>query len=95
MDSGRRILYRPEHVAQMRERLRGVLDEAKADLHAMHERHVAELEELRREVAELRSILAIVVSVTRQHAESDLASLRRQLETALARLERDPRKPLN
>ena len=35
------------------------------------------------------------MTVLRQQAESNLASLRRQLEVALARLERDPRKPLN
>jgi len=92
MNSGRRVLYHPEHVAK----LRGVLDDAKADLHAMHERRVAELAELRRELDELRSILALVVSVTRQQAEADLASLRRQLETALVRLERrDPAQPLH
>jgi hypothetical protein len=36
-----------------------------------------------------------MMTVLRAQAESELASLRRQLETQLARIERDPRKPLN
>jgi hypothetical protein len=88
--SGNRILYRPEHVA----RLRGVLNSAREDLREMHAKHLAELADLRAELGELREILAIVVGVARQQAETDVATLRRQLEYALARLER-PAGPLH
>jgi len=91
MDNARRVLYRPEHVAA----LRGVLARAKADLHEMHFRHLCELADLRREVGELREALQLVMSITRQQVEADVASMRRQLELALARVERDPRKPLH
>ena len=91
-----RLLYHPHHVQALRGRLRGVLDEAKADLHAMHRRHVAELAELRAELAELRSIFQDVVRTLRVQAETDVATLRRQLETALVRLERrDSAQPLH
>jgi hypothetical protein len=88
--TARRVLYHPDHVA----RLRSVLAEAKSDLHEMHERHVAELNALRGELDELREILAIVVDAARSQAESNVATLRRQLEYALARLER-PNKSLH
>jgi len=93
MGDGRRVvLYHPKYVEGFRVALR----EARADLVAMHERHLAELADLRAEVAELRSILADVVRLSREKAEGDLVALRRQLETALGRLERrDPAQPLH
>jgi hypothetical protein len=84
-------LYHPKYVMA----LRNFLAEAKSDLREMHRRHLAELAQLRVEVAELRAVLALVVSVSRQQAETDIATLRQRLECALARIERDPAKPLN
>jgi hypothetical protein len=91
MDNGRRILYSPQFVDGFRVALR----EAKADLQEMHFRHLCELAELRREVGELRSILQDVIWASREKADADVAGLRHELETALARLERNPNKPLN
>jgi hypothetical protein len=89
-----RLLYSPHHVEAYRIALR----EAKDDLREMHERHTAEMESLRGELRELREILTILVAVGRSQVEGELAGLRRQLETQLARLarlERDPQKPLH
>src|SRR6516165_7788041 len=61
MVSGRRPLYSPQYVAGFR----NALAEARGDLAELHHRHLAELQQLRHEVAELREILAIVVSVAR------------------------------
>jgi hypothetical protein len=90
-----RVLYHPRHVQALRERLRGVLDEAKNDLHAMHEQHVAELADLRGELDELREILSLLVTLRREQAEDDIASLRAQLERALIRLAHRDGKPLH
>lgn len=86
MDSGRRILLHPRYIEGFRVALR----EARGDLHEMHYRHLCELAALRAEVAELREILSMIVGTLRTQAETDLATLRRQLERALARIERDP-----
>jgi len=91
MHSGRPLLYSPQYVHGFRIALR----EARADLHEMHVRHLCELAGLRHEVNELRDVVQLVVSILRQQAKTDVASLRRQLEVALARLERDPAAPLN
>jgi hypothetical protein len=98
MDDRRVVLYHPRYVAAFR----NLLAEAKNDLHAVHERHVAEheryvaeLADLHREVVELREIMQLIVGTLRTQAESDVATLRRQLETALARIERDQQKPLH
>jgi hypothetical protein len=61
----------------------------------MHARHVAELAALRNEIDELRDVLQLVVGILRVQAESDVRTLRRQLTAVLARLERDPAKPLH
>lgn len=85
------LLYSPQYLAA----LRNTLAAAKADLHEMHFRHLCGLADLRKEIAELRSILADVVAL-RTQAETDVATLRRQLETALVKLaQRDPQKPLH
>jgi len=90
--TARRIVYTPEHV----QRFRNALAEARADLRESHSRFLAEIAELRREVAELRSIMQDVVRASRVKAADDVASLRHELETALARLERrDPALPLH
>jgi uncharacterized protein Yka (UPF0111/DUF47 family) len=93
MDSSRRVvLYHPRYV----EGFRAALREARADLAALHFRHLCELQDLRREVDELRSIFEDVVHTLRQQAESDVDQLRRQLMAALVRLQRrDPNTPLH
>jgi hypothetical protein len=91
-NNGRRLLLHPSVV----ERYRVALREARDDLDEMHCRHLNELEDLRREVAELRSIFQDVVATLRQQAEQDVHALRAKLEAALARLERrDPTQPLH
>ena len=89
--NGRRLLVNSERVEVIRIALRA----ARADLDEMHARHLRELAGLRHEVNELRDVVQLVVSILRQQAKTDVASLRRQLEVALARLERDPAAPLN
>ena len=69
--------------------------ETNADLHEMFCRRLDELNALRGEIAEVRSIFLDVVTTLRMQAEADVATLRRRLEIALARLERDPTRPLN
>jgi len=92
MSNGRPVvLYHPQYL----EGFRNALREARADLHQLHFNHLCELADVRAELKVLREVLEVVVSVTRQQAEGNLASLRRQLEVALARIERDPRKPLH
>jgi len=86
--TGRRVVYTAERVHAMAAAMR-------ADLVAMHERHLAELIALRAEVAELRGILQDVVRASRMKAEDDVHALRRELERALVGLERDPNKPLH
>ena len=88
MDNSRRVLlYRPRYIQGVRNSLANTLAEARADLHDMHFKHLCELADLRREIGELRSILGDVVTTLRTQAESDVATLRRQLETALAKLD--------
>jgi hypothetical protein len=65
-----------------------------AELVAKQEALLAELANLQREVAELREIFQIVGTL-RTQAETDVATLRHQLEVAVARLECDPARPLN
>ena len=69
--------------------------ERRSGLHILTAEEERELAALRREVDELREILALIVSITRQQAQADVATMRRQLETALVPLERrDPAQPL-
>ena len=90
-NSRRVVLYHPRVIAA----LRNTLAEAKDDLRDLHHRHLAELADLRAEISELRSILADVVTSLRTQADQDVAALRRQLMIALARLKRDPQRPLH
>jgi hypothetical protein len=91
---GRRVLYHPECVRAYRD----ALAEARADLHAMHHRHLRELAALRRELdechaalRELRDARAAIVQ-----AEAELVSLYRERSIQRARTaERDPGQPLN
>jgi hypothetical protein len=92
MDNGRRIVLHPALV----QRFRNALAEAKSDLHAMHFEHLCQLADLKKEIAELREALQLLVTLRRQQAEGDLTELRRRLEAALARIERrDPSTPLH
>jgi CHASE1-domain containing sensor protein len=92
MHNSRRVVLHPRYV----EALRNTLREARADLHAQQFQFLCEVADLRRELDELREILALIVSITRQQAQADVATMRRQLETALVRLERrDPAQPLH
>ena len=69
--------------------------ERRSGLHILTDEEERELAALRREFDELRSIMLDVVRCLRQQTESDVATLRGQLEVALARIERDPAKPLH
>ena len=89
--NGRRLLYSSQFVRGFAVALR----EAKADLHKMHFKHLCELADLKKEIGELRSIFHDVVRCLRTQAETDVATLRQRLETALARIERDPNKLLH
>ena len=89
--NARRTLYTAEFVQNFRTALR----EARADLHDVHFRYLTELAAVHAEVRELRSILEDLIRASRMQAEGDVATLRRQLETALARIERDQQKPLH
>src|SRR5262245_44717477 len=88
---GRRVLLHPSYI----EGFRNALRDARADLHALNFRHQCALADLQAEVAELRAILHDVVTSLREKADEDLSTLRRQLMTALVRLERDRSKPLH
>jgi len=89
MGDRRPLLYSPQFIEAC------ALRAGYVDLVEMHSRNLAELADLRRELAELRDILGIVVKASRETAERDVAALRHQLEVALARVERDPNKPLH
>jgi len=69
--------------------------EAKADLHTMHFKHLCELSDLYKELAELRSVVSDVVRTLRESAETDVDRLRHELERALLRLAPPDGKPLN
>ena len=92
----RKLVYTADCVHAMAASMR-------ADLVELHERHLAEhnalrveLNAMRAEVAELRDVMLLITSTLHQQAEHDVHTLRRQLETALVRLERrDPAQPLH
>ena len=87
--SHNRVLLHPAYVERYRAALRQVRQ-------AYADQFLGEVAALRAEVQELREILALVVTITRQQAETDVATLRRQLETALVRLaQRDPATPVH
>jgi hypothetical protein len=89
--SARPVLYHPQIVAAFR----NALAQARAKLDEMELRHLTDLAELQSQHAELREIVLMVISILRQQAETDVTKLRLQLETVLARLERDPARPLH
>jgi hypothetical protein len=95
----RLVLYHPSHVAT----LHRVLAECRAELNAQTFEHLcrqadlnAEVHRLRAEVAELRDVLTLLTALRREEVERDVADLRHQLETLLARIQRrDPSQPLH
>ena len=89
MSTGRRLLVHPHHLAYIAGYNRAMLD-ARADASVSNFETLCELHDLKREVADLRDILGLMVSTLRTQAEADVAQLRRQLEHALTRLERRP-----
>jgi len=99
MHDRRNILYHPAHI----ETLRRVLAKAKVDLHDQHFQHLCQIADLnvevtalRVELTELRQVVLLLTSIRRSEAETDVATLRQQLLTVLARLERrDPTVRLN
>jgi hypothetical protein len=92
MMSRNRLLYTAERVALMIRRAERVVVMVRDRALAIELE--AKLQNLRREFDELREVMQLVVSVTRQQTEDNLADLRHQLELALARLER-PQAPLH
>jgi hypothetical protein len=92
MHGRRPILY---NMPQAFEALLTTLAKARADLSEQHFQHLceladqnAELVQLKGQVAELRDILLMMVSIRRAEADTDVVGLRHQLETLLVRLER-------
>jgi hypothetical protein len=86
-----RLLYRPDAVRAMFARLR-------AELEQMHERHLGEMAELRRELDAVRDQFDQLrsVSLARSRAEFEVAELRRLQAIGRAQAaERDPALPLN
>jgi hypothetical protein len=55
----------------------------------------AELEEMRREVDDIRQATLLLTRIERERCESDLAELRRELEAALLRLAQRDGTPLH
>jgi len=87
----RRILYTEGRVRQMFGKMR-------AELHEMHERHIAELARLREELDQARAQFEELrsISLARSRAEVELSELRRLREIGRARVApRDPLRPLN
>jgi hypothetical protein len=94
--TGRPLVYSAEYLLhQVRAETLIRELERRSGLHILTDEEERELAALRREFDELRSIMLDVVRCLRQQTESDVATLRGQLEVALARIERDPAKPLH
>jgi len=90
VDWRRRVLYHPNRVRAMPARMR-------ADLHDMDFTHLCELDELRRELDEVRDAYAELRAavLARRQAEAELTTLYREREIARARAaERDLSQPL-
>src|SRR5262245_22588557 len=83
----RRPLLRPDvttALAKLLGEARKAHAQAMADLHALA--HRCAISDMQAEVTELREILYDVTVVLRQQADTDVETLRRQLELALIRL---------
>ena len=90
MADGRRLLYHPEYVRAFADALR----EARADLHEMHSRHVAEVAALRRELDEVRAAFDELRSISLARQKAARSSLPASTASAPSH-ERDPAQPLN
>jgi len=89
--NGRRVLYDEARVRQMFGRMR-------EELHEMAARHVSEVAALRQELDQVRAQFDELrsISLARQRAEAKLAALYRERSIARARAaQRDPGQPLN
>jgi hypothetical protein len=85
----RRLLYTPQYVAGFARALR----EARADLDAMHAKHLYEMDELRRELDEVRDAFnQLRAAVTRrEQADVEVCALYRERDIVRAKAaERDP-----
>ena len=70
--------------------------QAMADLHALAFEHRCAISDMQAEVTELHEILHDVTVILRQQADTDVATLKQQLQGVLLRLtRRDPAQPLN
>jgi len=70
--------------------------QAMADLHALAFEHRCAISDVQAEVTELHEILHDVTVILRQQADTDVATLKQQLQGVLLRLtRRDPAQPLN
>ena len=90
----RPLLYSREYVRGFANALR----EARADLHELHAKHLYELGELQRELAEVRGAYNLLRAVTlrRQGAEAEVRELCRERDIVRARAaERDWARPLH
>jgi hypothetical protein len=88
-NAGRRLLY-------TQDRVRALVRAMRADAAVSNFETLCELQDLKREIAELREILAMLVATARTEAEGNVARLRHELECVLARLHRrDPRQALH
>jgi hypothetical protein len=92
--SHNRLVYSPQYVAGFVTALR----QARAALSQMHFRHLCQMADLGRELAQMRAELEGLRSATlaRQRAAAEVADLRRLQAIGRARAaERDPATPLN
>jgi hypothetical protein len=94
MRSSRKLVVDPNHTAY-RAGYAAAMVHARTDAAVSNFETLCELHDLKREVAELRDILGLMVSTLRTQAETEVTDLRRRLESALARLERKPSTPLH
>jgi len=86
-----RLLYHPDAVRRLFNRMR-------ADLHEQHLRHLCEMSDLRRELDQVRAAFDELraASLARAQAHAELASLYRERAIHRAQVvERDPATPLH
>lgn len=86
---------RPARVAYSASFVAGIVRKARAELADVHAYYQTELASVRAEVAELRDIVTLMVSIRHQRSTTDVSALQQLLEVAIARLERDRTRPLN
>jgi len=84
MSTGRRLLVHPHHLAYIAGYNRAMLD-ARADASVSNFETLCELHDLKREVADLRDILGLMVSTLRIQAEQDVATPATRIRTGSPR----------